>query len=59
MQRLQVELVSRLGRDKFHRRPLHRLCDRFGVGWGTAVAKDRVWISSFNGKILRTAASSK
>src|SRR5262252_3710910 len=23
-----------------------------GVGWGTAVAKDRVWISSFNGKIL-------
>jgi len=23
-----------------------------GVGWGTAVTKDRVWISSFNGKIL-------
>jgi hypothetical protein len=23
-----------------------------GVGWGTAVSKDRVWISSFNGKIL-------
>jgi hypothetical protein len=23
-----------------------------GVGWGTAVAKDRVWISSFNGKVL-------
>src|SRR5262249_58654184 len=23
-----------------------------GVGWGTAVAKDRVWIASFNGKIL-------
>jgi hypothetical protein len=23
-----------------------------GVGWGTAVAKDRVWISGFNGKIL-------
>src|SRR6516225_1781337 len=23
-----------------------------GVGWGTAVAEDRVWISSFNGKIL-------
>jgi hypothetical protein len=22
-----------------------------GVGWGTAVSKDRVWISSFNGKI--------
>jgi streptogramin lyase len=23
-----------------------------GVGWGTAVTRDRVWISSFNGKIL-------
>jgi hypothetical protein len=23
-----------------------------GVGWGTAVTKDRVWITSFNGKIL-------
>ena len=23
-----------------------------GVGWGTAVTNDRVWISSFNGKIL-------
>ena len=23
-----------------------------GVGWGTAVTKDRVWASSFNGKIL-------
>ena len=23
-----------------------------GIGWGTAVTKDRVWISSFNGKIL-------
>ena len=23
-----------------------------GVGWGTAVTKDAVWISSFNGKIL-------
>jgi len=23
-----------------------------GVGWGTGVTKDRVWISSFNGKIL-------
>lgn len=23
-----------------------------GVGWGIAVTKDRVWISSFNGKIL-------
>jgi hypothetical protein len=23
-----------------------------GVGWGTAVAKDKVWITSFNGKIL-------
>ena len=23
-----------------------------GVGWGTAVTKDQVWISSFNGKIL-------
>ena len=23
-----------------------------GVGWGTAVTKDRIWISSFNGKIL-------
>ena len=23
-----------------------------GVGWGTAVTKDRVWISSFNGRIL-------
>jgi hypothetical protein len=23
-----------------------------GVGWGTAVSKDRIWISSFNGKIL-------
>ncbi|HTY41676.1 MAG TPA: hypothetical protein VMH79_07370, partial [Thermoanaerobaculia bacterium] len=23
-----------------------------GVGWGTAVTEDRVWISSFNGKIL-------
>src|SRR5271165_6125899 len=23
-----------------------------GVGWGTAVTKDRVWISSFNGKFL-------
>src|SRR5262249_52760340 len=23
-----------------------------GGGWGTAVTKDRVWISSFNGKIL-------
>jgi len=23
-----------------------------GVGWGTAVTKNRVWISSFNGKIL-------
>lgn len=23
-----------------------------GVGWGTAVTKDRVWISSLNGKIL-------
>jgi streptogramin lyase len=23
-----------------------------GTGWGTAVAKDRVWIASFNGKIL-------
>jgi hypothetical protein len=23
-----------------------------GVGWGTAVTKDRVWIASFNGKIL-------
>ena len=23
-----------------------------GVGWGTAVTKDRVWISSFNGKLL-------
>jgi hypothetical protein len=23
-----------------------------GVGWGTAVTKDRVWLSSFNGKIL-------
>jgi hypothetical protein len=23
-----------------------------GVGWGTAVTDDRVWISSFNGKIL-------
>lgn len=23
-----------------------------GVGWGTAVAEDRVWISGFNGKIL-------
>jgi streptogramin lyase len=23
-----------------------------GVGWGTAVTKDRVWISSFDGKIL-------
>ena len=25
-----------------------------GVGWGTAVTKDRVWISSFNGEILVT-----
>ena len=23
-----------------------------GVGWGTAVTKDRVWITSFNGKLL-------
>jgi ethanolamine utilization protein EutQ (cupin superfamily) len=23
-----------------------------GVGWGTAVTRDRVWITSFNGKIL-------
>jgi hypothetical protein len=23
-----------------------------GIGWGTAVTKDRVWASSFNGKIL-------
>lgn len=23
-----------------------------GIGWGTAVTKDRVWVSSFNGKIL-------
>src|SRR5262249_53276859 len=23
-----------------------------GVGWGTAVSNDRVWISRFNGKIL-------
>ena len=23
-----------------------------GVGWGTAVANDKVWITSFNGKIL-------
>jgi hypothetical protein len=23
-----------------------------GIGWGTAVSKDRVWVSSFNGKIL-------
>jgi len=23
-----------------------------GVGWGTAVTKDRVWITSFNGRIL-------
>lgn len=23
-----------------------------GVGWGTAVALDKVWITSFNGKIL-------
>ncbi len=23
-----------------------------GIGWGTAVTKDRVWIGSFNGKIL-------
>jgi len=23
-----------------------------GVGWGTAVTKDRIWITSFNGKIL-------
>jgi hypothetical protein len=23
-----------------------------GVGWGTAVTKDRVWLSGFNGKIL-------
>jgi hypothetical protein len=23
-----------------------------GVGWGTAVSRDRVWISSFNGKVL-------
>ena len=25
-----------------------------GVGWGTAVTKDRVWASSFNGKLLVT-----
>ena len=23
-----------------------------GVGWGTAVTKDRVWVTSFNGKLL-------
>jgi hypothetical protein len=31
MQRLQTERVGALGRDKLHRRALHRLCDRFGV----------------------------
>ncbi len=25
-----------------------------GIGWGTAVTKDNVWVSSFNGKILVT-----
>jgi hypothetical protein len=30
-----------------------------GVGWGTAVTKDRVWISSFNGKILVMDLSGK
>ena len=31
VQRLQVELIGSLGRDELHRRPLHRLGDRFRV----------------------------
>src|SRR5580704_6205477 len=31
VQRLQVELLSGLGRDELHRRPLHRLGDRLGI----------------------------
>jgi len=31
MQRLQVELAGRLGRDEFHRRTLHRFGNRFRV----------------------------
>src|SRR5262245_11142969 len=31
MQRLQVQLLGRLGRDELHRRPLHRLGDRLRV----------------------------
>jgi hypothetical protein len=31
MQRLQVELVARLDGHELHRRPLHRLGDRFGI----------------------------
>jgi len=31
MQRLQVELIGRLGRDEPHRRSLHRLGDRLGI----------------------------
>jgi hypothetical protein len=31
VQCLQVELIGRLGGDKFHRRPLHRLRDCFGI----------------------------
>jgi hypothetical protein len=31
VQRLQVELIDRLGGDKSHRRPQHRLGDRFRV----------------------------
>jgi hypothetical protein len=31
MQRLQIQLFSRLGRDEPHRRPLHRFGDRLGT----------------------------
>ena len=31
MQRLQIELVGGLGRDKLHRRTLHRFSDRFRI----------------------------
>jgi len=31
MQRLQIELLGRLGGDEFHRRALYRLGDCFGV----------------------------